>query len=153
LRLSLDGSTPKAPEDLPVNRTRKRIHLARRGAAAVEFGLILPVLLAILLGILDWGWVFFNQLTINNAAREGARRGAVQNDSSTASSTAQSTASSYITGSGLSGATVTVTGPSDASPVVTVNVAMNPFTPLVGFVPTPANLNSNASMHWEVGGP
>ena len=43
------------------------------GQAMVEFALILPVFLLILCGIIDFGWIFYNQLSLNNACREGAR--------------------------------------------------------------------------------
>ena len=43
------------------------------GQAMVEFALILPIFLLILCGILDFGWLFYNQLSLNNACREGAR--------------------------------------------------------------------------------
>lgn len=43
------------------------------GQAMVEFALILPVFLLILCGIIDFGWLFYNQLSLNNACREGAR--------------------------------------------------------------------------------
>lgn len=43
------------------------------GQAMVEFALILPIFLIILCGIIDFGWLFYNQLSLNNACREGAR--------------------------------------------------------------------------------
>jgi Flp pilus assembly protein TadG len=48
-----------------------------RGAAAVEFALVLPVLLMIVLGTIDWGWYFFVSQVVTNAAREGARVGSL----------------------------------------------------------------------------
>jgi Flp pilus assembly protein TadG len=48
-----------------------------RGGAMVEFALILPVLMIILLGILEGGLLLFNQHIITNASREGARYGIV----------------------------------------------------------------------------
>jgi Flp pilus assembly protein TadG len=45
----------------------------RRGATLVEFALVVPALLLILLGILEFGWYGRNQLAVANAAREGAR--------------------------------------------------------------------------------
>ncbi|TQJ33285.1 TadE/TadG family type IV pilus assembly protein [Arthrobacter sp. SLBN-122] len=61
------------------------------GAAAVEFALILPVLLLILIGIIEFSLAFNAQLSLNQAAREGARYMAIHNstgDASTAASNA-----------------------------------------------------------------
>jgi hypothetical protein len=48
-----------------INRTR--------GAAMVEFAVILPVLCVLLFGIIEFGLVLYNQAIITNASREGAR--------------------------------------------------------------------------------
>lgn len=58
------------------------------GAAAVEFALILPVLLLILIGIIEFSLAFNAQLSLNQAAREGARNMAIHNDTGQASSAA-----------------------------------------------------------------
>jgi Flp pilus assembly protein TadG len=50
----------------------------RRGAAAVEFALVLPVLLAILMGIMDFGRAWNQMQVITDAAREGTRRAVVR---------------------------------------------------------------------------
>jgi Flp pilus assembly protein TadG len=44
-----------------------------RGAVAVEFALLLPLLLLLLFGIVDFGRALNAQITITQAAREGAR--------------------------------------------------------------------------------
>lgn len=44
------------------------------GAAAVEFALVLPILVALLLGIIQLGWYFFVANSASGAAREAARR-------------------------------------------------------------------------------
>jgi Flp pilus assembly protein TadG len=44
-----------------------------RGAAAVEFALILPILLLLIFGIIDFGRALNAQITLTQAAREGAR--------------------------------------------------------------------------------
>jgi Flp pilus assembly protein TadG len=44
-----------------------------RGAAAVEFALVLPVLLLVIFGIIDFGRMLNAQITLTEAAREGAR--------------------------------------------------------------------------------
>ena len=49
----------------------------KRGQALIEFAFILPFLLVIVGGIVDFGLAFFVGQVIVNAAREGARAGAV----------------------------------------------------------------------------
>jgi Flp pilus assembly pilin Flp len=44
-----------------------------RGANAVEFALLVPILILLLFGIISFGWLFSQQLALNNAVREGAR--------------------------------------------------------------------------------
>jgi Flp pilus assembly protein TadG len=47
------------------------------GSEVVEFAFVLPILLLIMAGILDMGFLFNNYQTLTNAAREGARMAAV----------------------------------------------------------------------------
>jgi Flp pilus assembly protein TadG len=47
------------------------------GAAAVELALLLPVLIAIIFGISQFGIAFNSWITLSNAAREGARLASV----------------------------------------------------------------------------
>jgi Flp pilus assembly protein TadG len=55
-------------------RLNKRRHLrpATRGQALVELALILPVFLLLFAAALDLGRLYYSQITINNAAKEGA---------------------------------------------------------------------------------
>ncbi|GAA1735467.1 hypothetical protein GCM10009681_02340 [Luedemannella helvata] len=54
------------------------VHRRRdRGAAAVEFALVLPVLLILVFGIIDFGRMLNAKITLTQAAREGARAAAV----------------------------------------------------------------------------
>lgn len=48
-----------------------------RGQSLVELAIMLPILLIILLGIIDFGRVFYAYVTITNASREGARYGSM----------------------------------------------------------------------------
>ncbi len=84
-----------------------------RGAVAVEFALLLPVLLLILFGIIDFGRALNAQITLTQAAREGARLAALGEPQSTVISGTQSAAN------GLSGVNVSVTTcPANAGPTV-----------------------------------
>ena len=58
-------------------RMRNRDVTRDRGAVAVEFALILPVLLLIVVGTIEFGRVFSQVQVYNGAAREGARCAAV----------------------------------------------------------------------------
>ena len=43
------------------------------GASLVEFAVVLPLLILLVFGIMEAGWLFAQQVEIRNAAREGAR--------------------------------------------------------------------------------
>lgn len=47
------------------------------GQSLVEFALIVPILIILLFGIIEFGWLFNGQITVTSAAREGARTAAV----------------------------------------------------------------------------
>src|SRR5512139_2340495 len=52
---------------------RGRANHADGGAAAVEFALVLPLLLLVVFGLIDFGRALNEQIVLTQAAREGAR--------------------------------------------------------------------------------
>jgi Flp pilus assembly protein TadG len=50
-----------------------RIGRMNRGNTAVEFALTLPVFMLLIVGIVEFGWLFFMQHTLQHATREGTR--------------------------------------------------------------------------------
>ena len=52
-------------------------HRRPHGSVLIEFVIVLPVFLLLLLASIDWGWYFVLRETAVNATREGARVGSV----------------------------------------------------------------------------
>lgn len=51
------------------NRSRE----PERGALAVEFGIIAPLLILLVLGIIDFGWMINRESLVNNVSRDAVR--------------------------------------------------------------------------------
>ena len=104
---------------------------ADRGAAAVELALILPLLLFVLFAVIDSGRLLNAQLTLTEAAREGARAAALGQSADTR---VQSTATN------LRGVTDTVAacpagGSASADAVVVTRYQFSFVTPLAALAP------------------
>jgi Flp pilus assembly protein TadG len=48
-------------------------NIGQEGVAMVEFAIIVPLLVILVFGIIDFGLIFYNKQVITNASREGAR--------------------------------------------------------------------------------
>jgi Flp pilus assembly protein TadG len=72
---------------------RRRLH-DERGASAVEFAFIMPLLIVLVIGIAEFGHAFQVQGTLSAAAREGVRLMALQNDPAVARAAVRNAASS-----------------------------------------------------------
>jgi hypothetical protein len=65
-------------ERCPAERSRRsRLRRDQEGASLVEAALVIPVLLLLLFGIIDWGNIFNDYLAVRQGARDGARQAAV----------------------------------------------------------------------------
>jgi Flp pilus assembly protein TadG len=71
--------------------TRNRLR-GERGATAVEFAFIVPLLIVLVLGIAEFGRAFQVSGTLSAAAREGVRVMALQNDPAAARNAVRSAA-------------------------------------------------------------
>lgn len=124
----------------------------RRGAAAVEFAVVAPVFILLVLGMLEYGRMIMVQQVITNASREGARRaildGATVDNVTTA-------ISSYLSGGTVNGATLTITPDPATTPAgtgITVKVRVDyskvqwlPFSMFLGT----ATLEATTTMRKE----
>jgi Flp pilus assembly protein TadG len=93
-----------------------------RGSAVVEFALLVPVLLLLVMGIAEFGRAYNIQTTVSEAAREGVRVMALQNDVVAARSTTKAAASTLnLTDSQISVSPTTCVA-SGATPAATATV-------------------------------
>jgi len=104
---------------------------ADRGAAAVEFALLLPLLLLIVLGIVDFGRMLNAQVTLTQAAREGARLVALGQPNVPGRTQAAATGLSPV-GVAIQSACPTGAGPASNGAVQTSYTFQ--FTPGLGYV-------------------
>ncbi len=61
-------------------RVWNKLRREKKGQALVEFALVLPLLLLLLMTIFEFGNIFYSYLLITAASREGARMGVVGNN-------------------------------------------------------------------------
>jgi hypothetical protein len=106
------------------HRTRAPLG-SERGAELIEFALVFPMLLLVMLGIIDFGFLFQRYEVVTNAAREGARV-AILPGYSDADVLAR--VNQYLTSGGLTGASSVVVGPSQAVPVGAQCITLRPVT-------------------------
>lgn len=128
-----------------------RLKRSQKGQALVESALVLPVLLILVLGSIDAGWLLYAKISTASAAREAARAVAVLD------------ATEYATFQGVADAKMTTVPGTESVDVlpktytegaqVTVTVTTN-VSLLVGFLPTsiipdPVIIESQVSMRLE----
>ncbi len=134
------------------------------GASAVEFALIVPVLLIIVFGIIAFGLVLFSQISATHAAREAVRQISVNNPD--VDSCGELT--EYITAkSGFAPSSVVATSDGDGSPgdqisltveVPTSEGAVGALAGVTSIIPggqviLPESLTINADARIEETGP
>jgi hypothetical protein len=128
------------------------------GQSLAEFALVLPVLLLLFMGILDFGRAVYAYNTLSNAAREGARVAIVDQTVAGGIPAGAQRAADQATGLGIDPSTdvdVTYTAPDgSACPshaigcVATVEVRhqFRAITPIVGIVVGPIDLESSTAL-------
>ena len=132
---SLRLTDPSGKLDKVCRSYRKK----RRGAAAVEFAVVAPIFLLLVMGMIEYGRMVMVQQVITNASREGARCAVL--DGSTYLDVI-ATVQGYLTSGSVSGATVTVvpTNPEDAAFGDPVTVTVDIGFSQVSWLPSPMYL-------------
>jgi Flp pilus assembly protein TadG len=138
---------------IPRARTISR---SRRGIESIEVMVALPLVLLVLYGGFEYGWMVMKSVQLDHAARVGAREASL--DSSSAS-TVDSIVQSVLANAGISNAVVGISPaePADAvmGDVVTVSIDVDygdlQLLGLSNFMPLPDSLHGEASMIKEPG--
>ena len=100
------------------------------GAAAVEFALLLPILLLVLFGIIDFGRAYNMQIALTQASREGVRGLAL---GTTADPTSVVQSSSFpVTGVSVAYTTCPSSPTSASNATVTASKQFTYITPISG---------------------
>ncbi|MDR7157520.1 TadE/TadG family type IV pilus assembly protein [Arthrobacter sp. BE255] len=111
-------------------------HDSERGAVAVEFAILLPLLLMLVLGTIEFGRAYNAQITLTNAARDGVRVMAIANDPTSAKTAAISAAASVSTTIPTSDVTLsTETCSTGAQVTLTVKYTLSTVTGIAGPFP------------------
>lgn len=105
-----------------------------KGQAMVEFALILPVILLLVLGVVEFGRFYNAWLMVTHASREGARTASLGGTGTEIESAVTAVMASYD----ASRLTVTVNPSSGRTRgdrvTVTVTYAIDPLTPMIGAI-------------------
>lgn len=108
-----------------------------RGAAAVEFAIVVPLLLLILLALVDFGRLFFVQVSLAGASREGARAASVGRSAADVATVVQASSPGVarVSSLGASTALTVLQGACTGTPgaqtsAVTVSVPFHWVTPV-----------------------
>ena len=123
----------------------------RRAAAVVEFAIVLPLLLTILFGIIEYGWVFMVRQTLQSAAREGCRLAILQTSTEPYSNVTDRV-DTMMAPTGLTSYTVEMTHATAGNPMetITVSVPYNDVSLMGGFFGTHSyDLVGSCSMRKE----
>ena len=122
----------------------------RRGSNAIEFALILPVLMAFLTGIMDYGWFFSQQISMIHAVRDGVRAGATTAQEDNPVTVCEERIRDSLAAAGFTGTVAMDVQLSGSRPDQAITAAVSTsYAPLVGFVPTPKFVGSSLTMRLE----
>jgi Flp pilus assembly protein TadG len=129
-----------------------RTRHARSGSTAIEYALILPVLLTILFGAMEYSWCFIQYEAVVRAAEAGARAGAQVELTANPNPTtvAQTVAKQTLTASfpAIGNAATATSTLTSSSTIINVTVQTN-YPAIIKYLPTPPILKSSASMPIE----
>ncbi len=75
---------------------KKKLLKKNRGASAVEFAIVLPLLVLLVFGIIEFTFALYDKAMITNASREGARAGIVYRSPAVSDAEITSVVNNYL---------------------------------------------------------
>jgi Flp pilus assembly protein TadG len=113
-----------------------------RGAAAVELAIVLPVMMLLIFGLIDFGRAMSQQIMLTEAVREGARVGALSGTTTDVKNQVTSILGSDFAVNNYTPTVCTIASSSTADSIVTVS---HPYTALTPIFPVMALFGSNTT--------
>lgn len=113
-----------------------------KGQAMVEFALILIPMLILIGGIIDFGWIFYHKVIVNNAAREGARYAAIHSKDITYDTDTESLINGILPPTFIRGVdpiSVDKDSPATGDITVTITGDVDILTPFISMIFTDSN--------------
>ncbi len=136
-------------------KRQRRSQSRQAGGAAIEFALVLPLLLFIIFSTIEFSVALYDKAVITNAAREAARAGVVVRTNRLTEDQIEAVATSYMTNRLISfGSGAPIVNASNSSGVPGANLTVTveyPYSglalgPLLSGLTGPITLSSTATM-------
>jgi Flp pilus assembly protein TadG len=136
-------------------KIKKNLFKDKKGQSVIEFALVLPILLLVLLGIFEFGRIIMAVNVVNQAAREGARVGAVTENATDTTSfygTIRDRVQVFMDAANLKGTSSVIITPPGADKAITVTINYDfPFATKFfdTFLPHIIKLKGSCVMYYE----
>lgn len=118
-----------------------------KGQATVEFALILPILLIVICGIIDFGWIYSKKIQLQSACYTGARYAIVSNNDSLSQEGVISQITSALPGTSPDTLSIQLNYSSGITGNVTVTLieSVKALTPITSIFTSNQNIEIKAS--------
>ena len=129
-------------------RNLQKLRKHEQGQALVETAITLPLLLLLLMGIMEFGWYFYNQMSVENGSREGARFAIVNKDSASLTTDVTNLVSGIVISPGTLAVSV---NKGSESVTVTVTKDVATLTPIAALFTTGNTFELSSSTKMKFG--
>jgi len=141
----------------PIHRlTPRKKPEKESGQALVEMAIVLPLIISLICGTIEFGWLCFNQISLSNLARQGAREAVVYSAGDVSLPVLESELIEEAPAQMRENMTVNIiysnhTNPREGDVVVSIEYKAKAITPILGIITSSNeyNLSSTCTMKVE----